>query len=247
MKHFTLVLSALSIVTAAFPASAIELYATPVGRVFVTTPSTYVPPPRVLVIQQQPQVVVHHVSAPIVTQTVTYTNPSPDEDAPTHPQQPERQDPRNSVFVGGGYGGMTGFQSGAAQTFQLHAGLGLGSTEFGLRAKIANRALGTLSTSSGGAWVLSAEVAHRFLPGATLRPVIGASFDRWQIDPDGRQGQGAFGLGARAGLEIHYHLNPGAALVFGLDGAYHRILSAVDNAAILPDVLAFGATVDIRL
>ena len=130
---------------------------------------------------------------------------------------------------------------------RLHLGLGLGATEFGLRASIANRALDELSVASGGAWVLSAEVAHRFLPGSTVRPVIGASFDRWQIEPDGRDGSGAFGLGARGGVEIHYHLHPGAALVFGADLAYHRILSRIDRTEVLPDVLTFGATADIRL
>ena len=167
--------------------------------------------------------------------------------AHSHPQAQERHDPTASVFIGGGYGGMTGFRSGAASTYRLHVGLGLGATEIGLRASIANRALDELSTTTGGAWVLSAEVAHRFLQGATVRPVIGASFDRWQIDPDGRESAGAFGLGARGGVEIHYHLNPNAALVFGADVAYHRILSSVDNASVLPDVLTFGATADIRL
>lgn len=247
-------LTALSLALAAGSAQAIELYATPPGgTVVVTAAPAYVPPPRVLVLTQPAPVVrtVHVVAPPVsTTTTVHVTAPSGDPetpDAPTHPQAEERRDPRTSFFVGAGYGGMTGFRSGAASTYRLHLGLGLGATELGLRASIANRALDELSTASGGAWVLSAEVAHRFLQGATVRPVVGASFDRWQIEPDGRQGAGAFGLGARGGVEIHYHLNPGAALVFGVDAAYHRILSSVDNASVLPDVLTFGATADIRL
>ncbi len=251
MRH-TLVLSALGLVAFAPSAQAIELYATPVGSVVVAPPTVYVPPPRVVVLPPSPPpppvVRTVYVTPPTVTTTVHVApNGEPGPDAPTHPQAPERRDPRASVFLGAGYGGMTGFQSGAASTWQLHLGLGLGATELGLRARVANRALDSLSTASGGVWMLSAEVAHRFLEGATVRPVLGASFDRWQFEPDGRESASAFGLGARAGVEVHYHLNPGAALVFGLDAGYHRILSAVDNAAVLPDVLTFGATADIRL
>jgi hypothetical protein len=95
--------------------------------------------------------------------------------------------------------------------------------------------------------MVSAEVAHRFLPGATVRPVLGASFDRWQIEPDGRQGAGAFGLGARGGVEVHYNLDTSAALVLGADLGYHRLLASVDNAPVVRDVLTFGATADLRL
>lgn len=247
MNRLVPTLAALTLSLAASSAEAIELYASPPGGVVVTT--SPIPPPRVLVISQPPPPVVHtvHITpAPVVTTTVVAA-PTEPADAPTHPQPQERRDPTASVFIGGGYGGMTGFRSGAASTWRLHVGLGLGATELGLRASIANRALDELSTSSGGVWVLSAEVAHRFLPGSTVRPVVGASFDRWQIEPDGREGAGAFGVGARGGVEIHYHLNPNAALVFGVDLAYHRILSSVDNATVLPDVLTFGATADIRL
>jgi hypothetical protein len=228
-------------------ARAIELYASsPPNHVVITQP--VLPPPRVVVVTPSAPTVIRTVPlAPVVTTTVVHA-PAPEPvDVPSHPQPEERRDPRASVFVGAGYGGMTGFRSGAAGTWRLHLGLGLGATELGLRASIANRALDELSTVPGGAWVLSAEVAHRFLRGSTVRPVIGASFDRWQIDPDGRESVGAFGLGARGGLEVHYHLNPGAALVFGVDLAYHRILSRVDNAPMLSDVLTFGATADIRL
>ena len=225
-------------------AQAIELYASPPGVVITAAPTVYVPPPRLMVLSQ-PQVVRTVYTSPVVT--TVHVDAPPADDVPSHPQAQERRDPTASVFIGGGYGGMTGFRSGAASTYRLHVGLGLGATEIGLRASIANRALDELSTTGGGAWVLSAEVAHRFLQGATVRPVLGASFDRWQIDPDGRESAGAFGLGARGGVEIHYHLNPNAALVFGADVAYHRILSRVDNASVLPDVLTFGATADIRL
>ncbi len=250
MNSLTLKSAALSIVAAGLfatsSAQAIELYASPPG-VVLTQPSVYVPPPRVLVLSQPTPVVRTVYTSPVITTTTVHVDTPPTEDAPSHPQAQERRDPTASVFIGGGYGGMTGFRSGAASTYRLHVGLGLGATEIGLRASIANRALDELSTTTGGAWVLSAEVAHRFLQGATVRPVIGASFDRWQIDPDGRESAGAFGLGARGGVEIHYHLNPNAALVFGADVAYHRILSSVDNASVLPDVLTFGATADIRL
>jgi hypothetical protein len=50
-----------------------------------------------------------------------------------------------------------------------------------------------------------------------------------------------------AGVEVHYHLNPNAALVFGADLGYHRMLAAIDGVAVAPDVLTFGATMDIRL
>ena len=247
ISKFAVSLVALSAFAASSSAQAIELYATPPGVIVTTTP-TYVPPPRVIVLSHPPPVVRTVYSTPVVTTTVHVDTPTSHvEDAPSHPQAQERRDPTASVFLGAGYGGMTGFRSGAASTYRLHVGLGLGATELGLRASIANRALDELSTTSGGAWVLSAEVAHRFLEGATVRPVIGASFDRWQIDPDGRESAGAFGLGARGGVEIHYHLNPNAALVFGADVAYHRILTSVDNASVLPDVLTFGATADIRL
>ena len=246
MNRLAPALTALAVTLFAAQASAIEIYASSPGGVIVTQPA--IPPPRVVVISQPPPPIHMVRYTPVVTTTtVTVTNPSEPADAPTHPQPEEHRDPRASVFVGAGYGGMTGFRSGAASTWRLHVGLGLGATELGLRASIANRALDELSTASGGAWVLSAEVAHRFLPGSTVRPVIGASFDRWQIEPDGREGSGAFGLGARGGVEIHYHINPGAALVFGVDAAYHRILSSIDNATVLPNVLTFGATADIRL
>ncbi len=245
MNRLAMCLAAVSLVAVAAPAQAIELYATSPGRVVVTTPAVYVPPPRVLVLSQPPPVLRAVYTSPVVTTTTVVAEPAAD--APSHPQEQERRDPTASVFIGGGYGGMTGFRSGAASTYRLHVGLGLGATELGLRASIANRALDELSTASGGAWVLSAEVAHRFLQGSTVRPVLGASFDRWQIEPDGAESAGAFGLGARGGVEIHYHLNPNAALVFGVDVAYHRILSAVDNASVLPNVLTFGATADIRL
>jgi hypothetical protein len=246
MNRLAPTLTALAATLFAAQASAIEIYASSPGGVIVTQPA--IPPPRVVVISQPPPPIrVVRYTPVVTTTTVTVTNPAEPADAPTHPQPEEHRDPRASVFVGAGYGGMTGFRSGAASTWRLHVGLGLGATELGLRASIANRALDELSTASGGAWVLSAEVAHRFLPGSTVRPVIGASFDRWQIEPDGREGAGAFGLGARGGVEIHYHINPGAALVFGVDAAYHRILSSIDNATVLPNVLTFGATADIRL
>jgi hypothetical protein len=242
MHRHTATVAALALVLCAAEARAIEIYASsPLG---VVSPPV-LPPPRVIVVTPPDPVVIHQLPPPVVTTVVT---PSAEPlDAPSHPQPEERRDPRSSVFVGAGYGGMTGFRSGAASTWRLHLGLGLGATELGLRASIANRALDELATASGGAWVLSAEVAHRFLAGSTVRPVIGASFDRWQIEPDGRDGSGAFGLGARGGVEIHYRLHPGAALVFGADLAYHRILSRVDRAEVLPDVLTFGATADIRL
>ncbi len=246
MKHAIVpALAALSLVLAAPSAQAIEVYASSPGGVVIAAP---LPPPRVVVVSQ-PAPVVRTVYVPPVVTTTTVVTPVTAEpaDQPTHPQPQERRDPRASVFIGGGYGGMTGFNGGAAHTFRMHVGLGLGATELGLRASVANRALDELSTTPGGAWVLSAEVAHRFLQGATVRPVVGASFDRWQFDPDGRDGAGAFGVGARAGVEIHYHLNPGAALVFGVDTAYHRILTSVDNASVVPNVLTFGATADIRL
>jgi hypothetical protein len=246
MNRLAPTLAALATTLFAAQASAIEIYASSPGGVIVTQPA--IPPPRVVVISQPPPVIHTVRYTPVVTTTTVTVNSPPDTvDAPTHPQPEEHRDPRASVFVGAGYGGMTGFRSGAASTWRLHVGLGLGATELGLRASIANRALDELSTSTGGAWVLSAEVAHRFLQGSTVRPVIGASFDRWQIEPDGRAGTGAFGLGARGGVEIHYHINPGAALVFGVDAAYHRILSSIDNATVLPNVLTFGATADIRL
>lgn len=249
MNRLALTVASLSLSLVATSAHAIEIYASsPSSGVVVTTPSyVYVPPPRTVVFA--PPVVRAVQYAPVTTTTTVRVvrSTSPDDDAPTHPQAEERRDPTASFFIGGGYGGMTGFRSGAASTYRLHVGLGLGPTELGLRASIANRALEELSTGSGGAWVLSAEVAHRFLQGATVRPVVGASFDRWQIDPDGRESSGAFGLGARGGVEIHYHLNPNAALVFGVDAAYHRILSRIDNAVVLPDVVTFGVTADIRL
>lgn len=207
-------------------------------------PAVYVPPPRVIV---QP---LHTVEPVTVVHVVPRTPPVPDDpgDAPTHPQHAERRDPRSSVFFGAGYGGLTGFAGSAASTWRAHLGLGLGATELGLRAEVANRALDALSaTTPGGAWLLSAEVAHRFLEGATVRPVVGASFDRWQFNPEGRDSASAFGMGARAGVEIHYRVNPGAALVFGADAGFHRLLAAVDGVNVSPNVLTFGATLDVRL
>ena len=55
------------------------------------------------------------------------------------------------------------------------------------------------------------------------------------------------GLGARAGVEVHYHVNPGAALVFGADLGYHRLLASIDAAPVVRDIMTFGATADIRL
>lgn len=256
MTRFAPALTALALCLVATEAGAIEIYASPPGVMVIPPP--VIPPPRVVVVETPPPpvvvirtppppvVVVRTLPPPVVT-TVGVAPPPVVNAPPSHPQPEERRDPRASLFVGMGYGGMTGLQSGAAGVMRLHVGLGLGATEFGLRASIANRALDTLSTSPGGVWLLSAEVAHRFLSGSTVRPVLGASFDRWQIEPEERSSAGAFGVGARGGFEIHYSLHPGAALVFGVDATYHRILSSVDNVPVLPDVLTFGATVDIRL
>jgi hypothetical protein len=230
-------------------AQAIELYASAPPGTALTTPFAPPPPRWVLTPPMQARVL---VQTPVLVQPVhtqlRVTVPGPDtHPSATHPQREERRDATASFFVGGGYGGMTGFQGGAASTYRLHLGLGLGATEIGLRADIANRALGELANTPGGVWMVSAEVAHRFLPGATVRPVLGASFDRWQIEPDGRQGAGAFGLGARGGVEVHYNLDTSAALVLGADLGYHRLLASVDNAPVVRDVLTFGATADLRL
>jgi hypothetical protein len=248
-RTFIALTASFALALTASPASAIEIYASSPGTVVVPSPLVYAPPPRPIVVVRTapPPVVVHSIPAPVTVTHVNVAQPETPSDQPTHPQPEERRDPRASFFVGGGYGGMTAFQGGAAGTWRMHVGLGLGATELGLRAHIANRALGELSTSPGSAWVLSAEVAHRFLPGATVRPVIGASFDRWQFDPDGRESASAFGVSARGGVEIHYHLNPGAALVFGADVGYHRLLTSVDDVAVIPNAMTFGATVDIRL
>lgn len=238
MKHRTLAATVAAALTA-LPgaASAIEIYAsTPVGTV-VPSPRVWVPP--TVVVRPPPVVVTTHRVVEV---------PAPQDDPPTHPQPAERRDPRTSFFVGAGYGGMTGFQGSAAGTWRLHLGVGLGATEIGLRADLANRALDALAnTSPGNVYLLSAEVAHRFLEGSTVRPVLGLSFDRWQVDADSGASAGAFGVGARGGVEVHYHLNPGAALVFGADLGYHRMLASIDGVAVTPDVLTFGATVDIRL
>ncbi|MEZ4393180.1 MAG: hypothetical protein R3A48_19010 [Polyangiales bacterium] len=229
--------------TTALPATAqaIEIYASTPGTVVVPSPRVYVPPVTTVVIPS-PRVYVR--STPRL-----YIPPAdPPADPPTHPQPQERRDPRTAVFVGAGYGGMTGFQGSAAGTFRLHLGLGLGATEIGIRADIANRALDALAnTQPGNVYLISAEVAHRFLEGSTVRPVLGLSFDRWQVDADNGASAGAFGVGARAGAEVHYHLNPNAALVFGADLGYHRVLTAIDGVSVAPDVLTFGATIDIRL
>jgi hypothetical protein len=231
-------------------AQAIELYASAPPGAGWTAP--FAPPPPRLVLTQpmQARVLVHTPALvqPLQTHVQVHVSP-PDSHPPsaTHPQRDERRDAAASFFVGGGYGGMTGFQGGAASTWRLHVGVGLGATEIGLRADIANRALGELANTPGGVWMVSAEVAHRFLPGATVRPVLGASFDRWQIEPDGRQGAGAFGLGARGGVEVHYRLDTSVALVLGADLGYHRLLASVDNAPVVNDVLTFGATADLRL
>jgi hypothetical protein len=225
-------------------ASAIEIYASNPGPVFVRNPRVWVPPVTTVIV---PQV----QSRVIVTEPLVIQSPAPVDvpvDPPTHPQPQERRDPRAAFFVGAGYGGLTGFQGSAAGTWRLHIGLGLGATEIGLRADIANRALDALAnTSPGNVYLVSAEVAHRFLEGATVRPVLGLSFDRWQVDADSGVSAGAFGVGARGGVEVHYHLNPNAALVFGADVGYHRMLAAIDGVAVTPDVLTFGATADIRL
>lgn len=244
MKHLVpsfAALAALATLSVGAPARAIELYATPVGGVVVLRPPALVYAPRPVVVYRPAPVSTVHVT------TTTTVAPPADGGEPTHPQPEERSDPAASFFIGGGYGGMTAFQGGAASIYRLHVGLGLGATEFGLRADIADRALDAIATTPGGAWLVSAEVAHRFLPGSTVRPVLGVSFDRWQIEPDGREGASVFGLGARTGVEIHYRLNPGAALVFGADVGYHRMLATVDNAQVAPDVLTFGATADLRL
>lgn len=225
-------------------AGAVEVYVSepyPAPRtVYVQSPLVWSPPPSPRVVITQPTTVVHLQPRPLVIEQ------PPPEDPPTHPQPQERSDPRASVFVGAGYGGMTS-DRGTAGTWRLHLGLGLGSTELGLRADIADRSMAQLSNRQGSAYRVGAEVAHRFLEGATVRPVIGASFDRWQFAPDGAAGSGAFGVGARGGVEVHYHLNAGAALVFGADLGYHRILAAIDDADVSRDVLTFGATMDIRL
>lgn len=226
-------------------AGAVEVYVSDVAPppprvVYVPSPRVYVPSPRVIVTAPPPPTVVHVAPRPVVVEA-----PAP-EDPPTHPQPQERTDPRASFFVGGGYGGMTS-DRGTAGTWRLHLGLGLGATELGLRADIADRSMAQMSNREGSAYRVGAEVAHRFLPGATVRPVIGASFDRWQFAPDNASGSGAFGLGARGGVEVHYHVNPGAALVFGADIGYHRILAAIDDADVSRDLLTFGATIDIRL
>ncbi len=174
------------------------------------------------------------------------TDPVPPLEPPTHPQPEERRDPRASVFVGAGYGGMSSAR-GTAGTWRLHLGLGLGATEIGLRADVANRAMDQLSDHAGTAWRVGAEVAHRFLEGATVRPVIAGSFDRWQFEPDGAPSAGAFGAGARLGVEVHYHVGSGAALVFGADAGYHRILASIDQADVAKDIFTFGATLDLRL
>lgn len=224
-------------------AGAVEVYVSdpsPPRRVYIPSPLVWSPPPSPHVVITQPTTVVHLTPRPVIV-----AEPAP-EDPPTHPQPAERRDPRASVFVGAGYGGMTS-DRGTAGTWRLHLGLGLGATELGLRADIADRSMAQLSNREGGAYRIGAEVAHRFLEGATVRPVLGASFDRWQFSPDGAAGSGAFGVGARGGVEVHYHLNPGAALVFGADLGYHRILAAIDDADVSRDVLTFGATMDIRL
>lgn len=242
---------ALSLSALAFAptAGAVEVYvsdvAPPTPRVvYVPSPRVYVPSPRVYV----PPTVVHVAPTPVVhvaPRPLVVEQPAPP-DPPTHPQPQERTDPRASFFVGAGYGGMTS-DRGTAGTWRLHLGLGLGATELGVRADIADRSMAQMSNREGSAYRVGAEVAHRFLPGATVRPVIGASFDRWQFAPDGAEGSGAFGVGARGGVEVHYHLNPGAALVFGADLGYHRILAAIDDADVSRDLLTFGATIDIRL
>jgi hypothetical protein len=223
-------------------AGAVEVYVSdpyPAPRtVYVPSPLVWSSPSRVVI--TQPTTYVHLQPRPLVIEQ------PPAEDPPTHPQPEERRDPSASVFVGAGYGGMTS-DRGTAGTWRLHLGLGLGATELGLRADIADRSMARLSNREGSAYRVGAEVAHRFLEGATVRPVIGASFDRWQFAPDGAASAGAFGVGARGGVEVHYHLHPGAALVFGADLGYHRILAAIDGADVARDVLTFGATMDIRL
>lgn len=223
---------------------AVEVYVSDPSprRVYVPSPLVWSapPPPRIVLTRPQSVTVVR-----LPPRQVVVEEPAPD-DPPVHPQPQERSDPRASVFVGAGYGGMTS-ERGTAGTLRLHLGLGLGATELGLRADIADRSMAQLSNREGSAYRVGAEVAHRFLEGATVRPVIGASFDRWQFAPDGAAGAGAFGVGARGGVEVHYHLNAGAALVFGADLGYHRILAAIDDADLSGDVLTFGATMDIRL
>lgn len=235
---------ALSATALAPSASAIEIYASNPGPVVIRSPRVYVPTTRVIV--SEPLVYapppVTHVR--VAVQTPAAAEPSDD---PQHPQPQEQRDPRSSVFIGAGYGGLMGFDGRAAPSWRLHLGLGLGATEFGLRADIASRALDDLGTTAGSAYLITAEVAHRFMEGATVRPVIGAGFDRWQIDPDTGNGAGAFGVGVRAGVEIHYRVGPGAALVFGADLGYHRMFATIDGANISPDVMTFGATADIRL
>ena len=243
-------LSALSLAAAlALPstASAIEIYASTPDAVVVPSPRVYLPPVTTVYVPS-PRVYVHTPPRLLVAPLPPPPAVDPPADPPTHPQPQERRDPRTAFFVGAGYGGMTGFQGSAAGTWRLHVGLGLGATEIGLRADIANRALDALAnTEPGNVYLISAEVAHRFLEGSTVRPVLGLSFDRWQVDADRGVSAGAFGVGARGGVEVHYHLNPNAALVFGADLGYHRMLAAIDGVAVAPDVLTFGATMDIRL
>ena len=124
-------------------------------------------------------------------------------------------------------------------------GLGLGATGSAC-ARASPTAPSTSSPPRRAAPGLSAEVAHRFSPGSTVRPVIGASFDRWQIEPDGREGAARSARGAAASRSTTTS-TPARRSCFGADLAYHRILSSVDNASVLPDVLTFGATADIRL
>ena len=233
---FTTCILLLTLLTATRSAGAVEIYVSQSDPppVVLRPPLVWAPPTIVL-----PPRVVLRVPPPII-------EVPPPADPPTHPQPEERRDPRASVFVGGGYGGMTSAR-GTAGTWRLHLGLGLGATEIGLRADIADRAMDQLSDHAGTAWRLGAEVAHRFLEGATVRPVIAGSFDRWQFEPEGAAGAGAFGVGARAGVEVHYHLHPGAALVFGADVGYHRVLASIDQVDVAKDIVTFGATLDIRL
>ncbi|MEZ4411050.1 MAG: hypothetical protein R3A52_31905 [Polyangiales bacterium] len=149
LSALTLALSATALAPSA---SAIEIYASNPGPVVIRSPRVYVPPARVIV--SEPLV---YAPPPVTHVRVAVQTPAAEpSDDPQHPQTQEQRDPRSSVFIGAGYGGLMGFDGRAAPSWRLHLGLGLGATEFGLRADIASRALDDLGTTAGSAYLITA-------------------------------------------------------------------------------------------
>ena len=101
MNRLAMCLAAVSLVAVAAPAQAIELYATSPGRVVVTTPNVYVPPPRVLVLSQPPPVIRTVYTSPVVTTTTVVTEPAVDvvSDDPQFSRRFYRQALANEILL----------------------------------------------------------------------------------------------------------------------------------------------------